>query len=98
MNTLITYDITIRHTEVKSAMKNKGYFDYWIANNQNYHLPNTSLWKKDTSQDTALADMQQVIQTLNYNQPLNNQIRLERCVAVPAYPWAAIPGDAHRKS
>jgi hypothetical protein len=97
MNALITYDITIRHTEVKSALKNKGYFDYWTSNNQNYYLPNTSLWKNDISQETALADMQQVLQSLNYNQPANNQIRMERCVAVPVNPWSAIPGDAHRK-
>ena len=47
MNALITYDITIRHTEAKSAMQAKGYFDYWTANNQNYYLPNTSLWKAE---------------------------------------------------
>jgi hypothetical protein len=98
MNALITYDITIRHTEVKSAMQDKGYLDYWKDNSQTYYLPNTSLWKKNTNPETAKADMQQVVQTLNYNQPTNKQIRLERCVAVPANPWSAIPGDAHGKS
>lgn len=96
MNALITYDITIRHTEAKSAMQAKGYFDYWTANNQNYYLPNTSLWKQNTTPQAALADMQQVIQTLNYNQPADKQIRLERCAAVEWSNWAAIPGDALR--
>ncbi|MBC6612411.1 hypothetical protein H8B15_15920 [Hymenobacter sp. BT507] len=97
MNTLITYDITIRHTEVKSAMKTKGYADAWTANNQTYYLPNTSLWKKGITPQTALADLQQVIQSLNSNQPANKQIRLERCAAVEWTNWAAIPGDSQRQ-
>lgn len=97
MNALITYDITIRHTEVKSAMKVKGYFDSWSANNQTYYLPNTSLWKKDATPQTAMAEMQEAIQTLNYNQPANKQIRVERCAAVEWSNWAAIPGDAQRQ-
>ena len=97
MNALITYDINIRHTEVKSAMKAKGHFDYWTANSQTYYLPNTSLWKNGITPQTAKADMQQVIQSLNYNQPANKQIRLERCVAVEWTNWDAITGDPHSK-
>ncbi|MCB2411046.1 hypothetical protein [Hymenobacter lucidus] len=98
MNALITYDITIRHTEVKSAMQTKGYADAWSSGNQNYYLPNTSFWKTGTTPQTALADMQQVIQALNSNQSANRQIRLERCVAVEWDKWSAIPGDPHRQS
>lgn len=98
MNALITYDISARHTEVKAAMlaNGRGYFDSWSSNNQTYYLPNTSLWKPNTTPQTAKAEIQQVIQALNLNQPANNQIRLERCVAVEWSKWDGIPGDARR--
>lgn len=99
MDVLLTYDITTRHGEVKAAMVNKGYADNWMASNQVYNLPNTTLWKKEISATIAVADMKQVIQTLNADQPFYNHIRLERCVAVnfdDSTSWAAIPGDARR--
>lgn len=98
MDVLLTYDISTRHTEVKAAMRQKGYADNWQASSQTYNMPNTSLWKKNITAATAVADMKQAIQALNVGQNYYSQIRLERCVAVnfdDSTGWAAIPGDAH---
>ncbi len=97
MNTLITYDVSGRQPEVKKALKELSYFDSWISDNKTYYLPNTTLWKKDISQSDALKEMQSVITKLNAGQPTHNQIELERCVCVPSYPWAAIPGRPHKQ-
>lgn len=96
MDAFITYDVSGRQGEVKAAMLAKGYFDHWTAYDKTYYLPNTCLWKKNTEQSVALADMQSVIQNLNWNQPFYNQIRLERCIVVPSDPWTGIPGEARR--
>jgi hypothetical protein len=98
MDVLLTYDISIRHSEVKAAMLKKGYSDRWTASNIVYNMPNTSLWKKNVTAATAIADMKQVVQNLNTGQLIRNQIELERCVAVnfdDSAGWAAIPGKAH---
>lgn len=95
MDTVITYDVSRRHAEVKKALKAISYFDYWVSAGKNYYLPNTTLWKKNISQTDALKEMQKIIVTLNFNQPIHNQIELERCVCVPQNPWEAIQGKEH---
>lgn len=98
MNTLITYDVSCCQPEVKKALKNLKYLDYWTDNNNNlYHLPDTTLWKENIGHGDALKEMQAVIVKLNQDQPSNKQIELERCVCVNAYPWSAIPGKAHKE-
>jgi len=96
MNAFITSDVSGRQGEVKSAMLANGFHDYWTANNQTYYLPNTCLWKPDSELNAALLIMQQVIQNLNWNQPIHNQIRLERCIVISATPWDGIPGESRR--
>jgi hypothetical protein len=97
MNTLITYDVSRRQPEVKKALKALNYFDYWTDNATTYYLPNTTLCKKDITQDNALSEMKTVIAKLNQDQPLSNQIDLERCACVNVNPGAAIPGKAHQE-
>lgn len=97
MNTLITYDVSRRQPEVKQALKNLKYLDYWTDNNTPYYLPNTTLWKKDIDQEDALREMKTVIARLNQGQPSHNQIELERCACVNVNPWAAIPGKPHKE-
>lgn len=97
MNTVITYDVSRRHTEVKKELRALSYFDHWISEGKKYHLPNTTLWKENIAQSAALKEMQAVIAKLNYNQPAYNQIELERCLCVPLSPWAAIPGKEHKE-
>jgi len=97
MNTLITYDVSRGQPEVKQALKNLNYLDYWKENNITYYLPNTTLWKKDIEQGYALKEMQAVIAKLNQGQPSYNQIELERCACVNVNPWAAISGKPHKE-
>lgn len=98
MNTLMTYDVSRRQSEVKGEMKKINYHDYWSDNNKIYYLPNTTLWKKDIDQKQALSEIQEVIRKLNLNQPSNNQIKLQRCICVSANPWYGIPGEKHDES
>ena len=97
MDTLITYDISRRHAEVKKALKILNYHDDWTTNNVTYYLPNTTLWKKNIEQEDALKEIKSVIARLNQGQTLANQIELERCACVNVMPWAAIPGKEHKE-
>jgi hypothetical protein len=96
MNTLIRYDVSKRQSDVKTALEALKYFDKWESNGRTYYLPYTTLWKKDISLKEALKEIQDAIARLNQGQFNSNQIELERCVCVPAYPWAAIPGKPHK--
>ena len=87
MGAVVTYDVSSRHVDVKNGMKNRGYSDHWTANGATYYLPNTTLWKDSATVENALADIKAVCAAL--------QVRLERAVAVPSFPWAAIPGQPH---
>lgn len=87
MQVLLTYDVNKLHPDVKKAMKAKGYSDYWTDNSTTYYLPNTTLWKKGITPQTAISDIETVTSNLN--------VKLERAVAVNFDSWAAIPGIPH---
>jgi len=90
VNTLLTYDVNKKHTEIKKAMKAKGYLDFWTSKSVVYYLPNTTLWKNDiSSAKTALADIKSVTIKLG--------VSLERAVAINWSPgdWEALTGNPH---
>jgi hypothetical protein len=90
VNTLLTYDVNKKHTEVKKAMKAKGYLDFWTSKAVVYYLPETTVWRNDiSSAKTALADIKAVAIKLG--------VSLERAVAINWSPsdWEAIPGIPH---
>lgn len=92
MNTLLTYDVNKKHTEVKKAMKVKGYLEFWTSKSVVYYLPDTTLWKNDiSSAKTALADIKAVA--------INLGVSLERAVAINWSPgdWEAISGIPHEE-
>jgi hypothetical protein len=96
MNALITYDVSNKQPEVKKGMKDLDYLDYWTLDRKTYYLPNTTLWKRDASAATAIADMKKVIFSLNEKIiKKDEKIKLERCVAVDFTTWDAIEGDKH---
>lgn len=98
MRSMITYDVSKKNTPVKDAMKEKGYLDYWKANEKTYYLPNTTLWKKDVSTATALQDLKDVVNAINAKETSPfNKIRLERAVAVDCSQWSAIEGDSYEE-
>ena len=95
MDAVITYDINKRHAEIKSEMKKLGYSDKWVIDKKTtYYLPNTTLWKENTTLAKALDDMKSVIAKLNKTNILN-PIKLQRCITLSADPWNGIQGDPH---
>lgn len=78
---LISYDIPHSHKAVKDSMKGKGYLETWnySGSSKIYTLPNTTLWKPDTSSDTAMSDLKGSCSTAG--------VTLERAVSVLATEW-----------
>jgi hypothetical protein len=78
---VISYDIPHSHALVKNSMKNKGYHDKWnyTGNSKTYMLPNTTLWKSNTSTDDALADLKASCNQVN--------VKLEKVVCVLGTEW-----------
>lgn len=98
MDSSITYDLEekagqeSKHSAVKSAMKKKGYSDrFWHEANGSrttYYLPNTTLWKKNTTPAQAKADLLEVAKACN--------AVVERLFASEfTGNWAAIPGKEY---
>jgi len=95
---LITYDIAegkgeeSKHTEVKDAMKALGYmqsFNYGEGTDKKkYYLPNTSLWKKDTTSSTAVDDLLKVAK--------EKKAEVERVIATKFEGWTAIQGKEYK--
>jgi hypothetical protein len=90
MPTLVTYDITSKHREVKETLKSDkyGYKDQ-IQGEKNckiIYFPNTTLYHATKTPLQAREEVQAVCKALG--------VTLERCVATPWGPgWAAICGE-----
>ena len=91
MNSVVIFDVNIRHQEVKNAMMALGYFAGWNANNNLYYLPHNTLWRLNIEQANSLAEIQGVIVRLNSTVGAQ-QIVLQRCIVLPVNPWAGIQG------
>lgn len=77
---LISYDIPHSHDLVKKSMKGKGYLDTWnYTNNPTYGLPSTTLWRSNTSSDTAMNDLKASC--------TEAKVKLEKAVSVLASEW-----------
>lgn len=78
---LISYDIPHSHKAVKDSMKNKGYLETWTytGSSKTYILPNTTLWKPDTSSDTAMSDLKASCSAAN--------VSIEKAVSVLGTEW-----------
>jgi hypothetical protein len=63
----------------------KGYMKSWTANNTTYYLPNTAVWKQNTTTETALTDLKAVCVEL--------KVKLLRAIATNASVWSGIPGE-----
>lgn len=98
MKVLITYDLNIRHPEVKSELEKLGFADSWESNTVTYYLPNTTLWHNNLlTTDNAENIFLNVIEDLNVGQPPQRIIKAERFIAVPINSWSGIPGEPHSK-
>lgn len=87
MNVIITYDISIKHQQLKQAMFNLGYRDQISGVTcKIIYLPNTTLFHSKKTPEEALNDVKSECQRL--------QIKLERCVSTNWGPkWIAICGE-----
>jgi len=99
MDIIITYDIEAnggeaKNSAVKEALKKEQYFDYFTITDQSgikttHYLPNTSLWKKETTAAIAKADLLRVAKA--------NGAVVERLLATQFVNWDSIPGKAYVK-
>lgn len=83
-NVLISYDVSAKNPEVKAALLELKYYDYFTlaGSTKKYLLPNTTLWHKTKSSDQAMADMKKVCADL--------KVTLEKAVAVKASEFVGI--------
>ncbi|TAK22789.1 MAG: hypothetical protein EPO40_28050 [Myxococcaceae bacterium] len=88
MNALIAYDVSGKQDKVKKGMQDKGYLDFWTHQGKTYNLPDTTLWKKNTTLDQAFDDLTAVVDSI----PV---ITVQRAVVTPCDEWVAIPGQPH---
>jgi len=87
METLLTYDISSRHVEFKTAMLNMGYRDRLILSNGTMYFPNTTWYHPTKLVATIIEDCKSVCNNLS--------IRLIRCVATQWEPnWEGILGES----
>jgi len=77
-NVLISYDVSAKNPEVKTALKALGYHETFKNSEdpKTYSLPDTTLWHPKKSSDQAMADMKKVCADL--------KVTLEKAVAVKA--------------
>ncbi|WP_185246249.1 hypothetical protein [Chryseobacterium bernardetii] len=89
METIITYDISGKHTEFKNEMKLLGYQDKvrGIKNCEWIYLPNTTLYHPNKTSHDANGDANKICRKLN--------TKLERCFSTTwdRNNWWAICGD-----
>ena len=83
-NVLISYDVESGHKQVKDAMKELGYEEYWRETTQSpvFQLPNTTLWHSNKSSNQAIADLKGVCTNL--------RVKLEKAVAVRASEFVGV--------
>lgn len=67
-----------------------GYFSGWNSNNKSYKLPKSSVWKANTTLETAYNDFMKAWREVNSENGTN--IEIERLIIVPATPWVGIEG------
>lgn len=85
MKTLLTYDVDDKQKEVKDELLRKGYYKSWSNENITYYLPNTTVWRDNTTPSTAIADIKSITANL--------RVKLTRAVAVDFPTWDGIEGD-----
>jgi len=77
---LVTFYVSDRETEVRDAMLQRGYEDSWEYDGAIYDLPDSMVWKENTSLETALTDLRTVASACD--------VVLEGSVIVESLPFA----------
>lgn len=97
MKILITYDINRRHPEVKNALLDEGFKDFWKTKEKTIHyLPNTTLWHPNlTGPVEAKRIFFKIIDNLNIGEPQDNIITVSHFVAIEMGVISGIEGEPH---
>lgn len=83
MKILLAYDVSKRQTEVKDALKSRGFHDRWVKQNVRYFLPDTTVWHPNLNNPgEAITIFKDVIAILNKGQLPENVIKIDRLIAV----------------
>lgn len=87
MKTLLTYDVNQKQDDVKKDLLSKGYSKTCKSSSGiDCNLPDTTVWKDNTSPTTAMADLTGITSKLG--------VKLERAFAVDFDTAQGIKGDA----
>lgn len=96
MDILVTYDISESSLkkDVKKEMNSLGYMSFWTdgSTDEQFHLPESTVWKKNIELREATADLRSAIERVKQDKNSPN-LKLVRYVAVPSSPWTAIKGS-----
>ncbi len=96
MYILITYDIDIRHPEVKSALINAGFSDSWIKNQTKYYLPYTTLWCiKFSTLKTANDLFNKILEDLNKGKTKDNSINIKHFMSFQFTDFLGVADEPH---
>ena len=87
MKTLLTYDVSGRHKEVKDYLIARGYQKIYKESTRTFNLPNTTLWKNGIQPSEAIVDIKAAAS--------NQSVKLERAFAVDFNNVDGILGDTN---
>lgn len=65
MATLLTYDVSTKHTEVKVELGKLGYYWEFIQDSHRYSMPNTAVLHKNRTTSEALRDIERISKEVN---------------------------------
>ncbi|GAB3241703.1 hypothetical protein GCM10027346_37440 [Hymenobacter seoulensis] len=93
MNTLLTYDVSARHDEVRAALLEKQYSGkrYSLDRNCDIILPASTLWKESSHPAQATQDLKNIVLALSKS---GTPISIRRAIAVSFnHNWDGICGE-----
>ena len=91
MNIVVIFDVNSGVELLKEELSLIGYYSTWLSDGRKVYLPSRTMWKTDTSVTEARNEVQTAINRIN-SKGVVPTIVLQRFLAVPASPWAAIYG------
>jgi hypothetical protein len=87
MSIVLNYDLSSNQKEVKAALEELGYSDYYYYNSNptRYYVPHSSLFHRSKSPEAAISDLNGVCSAL--------RIKPTRAIATKMDDHFAIPGQ-----
>jgi hypothetical protein len=92
---ILCYDVSGHQTEVKAQLESYGYSDRWKQGKDVIYLPDTTVWKKDTTTVQTIKDLDTAIANVNATLSVFDKIKRKRAVAFEFTDWWAYFGEPH---